>query len=85
MAEDLLYLGPERHGSKLCLEWPVRGRDSDRGSWKIQVRNSRCESGFDVSADRLLSPCLTARVVERSRSQGDTPIPSTVSERVSRL
>jgi hypothetical protein len=85
MAEDLLYLGPECHGSELCLEWPMRGRDSDRGSWKIQVRNSRCESDFDDSADRLLSPCWTARVVERSRSQGDSPIPTTVSERVSCL
>lgn len=50
------------------------------GAGKIQVRNARCASGFDVSADRLPSPCWTARVVERSRSRGDSPIPSIVFE-----
>ena len=38
MAEDLLYLRPECHGSELRLEWPMRGRDGDWGSWKIEVR-----------------------------------------------
>ena len=85
MAKDFLYLRPECHGSELRLKWPMRGRDGDWGSWKIEVRNSRCVSGFDVSADRLPSPCWTARVVERSRSQGDSPIPSIVFGRVSRL
>ena len=35
VAKDLLYLGPKRHGSELCLERPMRGRDGDWGSWKI--------------------------------------------------
>jgi hypothetical protein len=32
MAENLLYLGPKCHGGELRLEWPMGGRDSDRGS-----------------------------------------------------